>query len=136
MIKFTEKIKQDFLPIEWVKRLQDADIELVDSKYFIIQRDGEEYIEIKENIPSGDESISITPTYTLPEILYKLPEYVDDNFGALEFWKDAPFYGWCFKNDKDSQNIYSEYPLYSAAFLLIYCAKNKKLWYVKDIPDK
>lgn len=136
MIKFTEKIKQDFLPIEWVKRLQDADIELVDSKYFIIQRDGEEYIEIKENLPSGDESISITPTYTLPEILYKLPEYVDDNFGALEFWKDAPFYGWCFKNDKDSQNIYSEYPLYSAAFLLIYCAKNKKLWYVKDISDK
>ena len=136
MIKFTEKIKQDFLPIEWVKRLQDADIELVDSKYFIIQRDGEEYIEIKENLPSGDESISITPTYTLPEILYKLPEYVDDNFGALEFWKDAPFYGWCFKNDKDSQNIYSEYPLYSAAFLLIYCAKNKKLWYVKDISDR
>lgn len=136
MIKFTEKIKQDFLPIEWVKRLQDADIELVDSKYFIIQRDGEEYIEIKENLPSGDESISITPTYTLPEILYKLPEYVDDNFGALEFWKDAPFYGGCFKNDKDSQNIYSEYPLYSASFLLIYCAKNKKLWYVKDISDK
>lgn len=133
MIKFTEKIKQDFLPIEWVKRLQDAGIELIDSKYFIIQKDGEEYIEIKENLPSEG---SITPTYTLSEILYKLPEYVDDNFGALEFWKDAPFYGWCFKKDKDSQNNYSEYPLYSAASLLIYCAKNEKLWYVKDISDK
>lgn len=133
MIKFTEKIKQDFLPIEWVKRLQDAGIELIDSKYFIIQKDGEEYIEIKENLPSEG---SITPTYTLSEILYKLPEYVDDNFGSLEFWKDAPFYGWCFKKDRDSQNIYSEYPLYSAASLLIYCAKNEKLWYVKDISDK
>lgn len=136
MIKFTEKIKQDFLPIEWVKRLQDAGIELTDSKYFIIQKDGEEYIETKENLPSGDEGISITPTYTLPEILYKLPEYVDDNFGALEFWKDAPFYGWCFRKDRDSQNNYSEYPLYSAASLLIYCAKNEKLWYVKDVSDK
>lgn len=65
MIKFTEKIKQDFLPIEWIKRLQDSGIELIDSKYFIIQKDGEEYIETKENLPSIDESISITPTYTL-----------------------------------------------------------------------
>lgn len=136
MIKFTEKIKQDFLPIEWIKRLQDSGIELIDSKYFIIQKDGEEYIETKENLPSIDESISITPTYTLSEILYKLPEYVDDNFGALEFWKDAPFYGWCFKKDRDSQNNYSEYPLYSAASLLIYCAKNEKLWYVKNVSDK
>ena len=133
MIKFTEKIKQDFLPIEWVKRLQDAGIELIDSKYFIIQKDGEEYIETKENLPSEG---SITPTYTLSEILYKLPEYADDNFGALEFWKDAPFYGWCFKKDRDSQNNYSEFPLYSAASLLIYCSKNEKLWYVKDVSDK
>ena len=86
MIKFTEKIKQDFLPIEWIKRLQDSGIELIDSKYFIIHKDGEEYIETKENLPSIDESISITPTYTLSEILYKLPEYVDDNFGKMHLF--------------------------------------------------
>ena len=35
MIKFTDKIKQDFLPIEWVKKLQDAGIEMIDSKYMV-----------------------------------------------------------------------------------------------------
>ena len=133
MIKFTDKIKQDFLPIEWVKKLQDAGIEMIDSKYFILVKDNSEYIITKEEITEGSKYY---PTYTLSELLYKLPEYVDEGFGALDFWKDAPFYGWCFKEDKNSQNNYSEYPIYSAASLLIYCAKNEKLWYVKDVSDK
>ena len=48
MIKFTDKIKQDFLPIEWVKKLQDAGIEMIDSKYFVLVKDNSEYIITKE----------------------------------------------------------------------------------------
>ena len=68
MIKFTDKIKQDFLPIEWVKKLQDAGIEMIDSKYFVLVKDNSEYIITKEEITEGSEYY---PTYTLSELLYK-----------------------------------------------------------------
>ena len=66
------------------------------------------------------------PTYTLPDIIYKLP-----NTGPLEFRKDAPFYIWNYgKIDCIAEN-----PLEAAANLLIWFAENK-LGYVKNIKGK
>lgn len=126
MIKFNDK---EFLSIEWVKKLQESGVEFLDSKYFIVD---DEFIATKDEIREG---MNIFPTYTLSELLYKLPEYVQ-NYGGLTFWKDAPFYGFCFKDKEETHDFYHECPIYSAARLLLYCAESEDLWYVKDVSGK
>lgn len=135
MIKFTEKIKQDFLSTEWMVKLDEAGVNFIDAKYYIVQEEnGEEFIATKDELPTN-EDITIYPTYSLSELIYKLPEYLDIEHGELIFQKDAPFYMFGFKNDPKSQEGYECYPLYSAANLLLYCTKNN-LNYVRDVSDK
>ena len=85
-IRITNKTTQDFLSEEWSKKLSEL-IDMSDSKYAI--KGG--FICLKEDIEPP-----FTSTYTLPELLYKLGEYVeiDTKWCDLKFCKDAPFY--CF----------------------------------------
>lgn len=53
MIKYPGQIKQDFLSSEWVNKLQEAEIELIDSKCFIVEKDGEEFIATKNVLDKG-----------------------------------------------------------------------------------
>ena len=50
MIKYSGQIKQDFLSSEWV---QEAGIELIDSKCFIVEKDGEKFIATKNVLDKG-----------------------------------------------------------------------------------
>ena len=141
MIKYSGQIKQDFLSSEWVNKLQEARIELIDSKYFIVEKDGEEFIATKDEINLPGE-FTFLPTYTLSELLYKLPEYAE-KYGGLSFLKDAPFYLFYFRRPKETEDkkeylieTYDEFPIIAAARLLIICAGKKELGYVKDVSDK
>lgn len=151
MIKLTKKTEQDFLNAEYCKKITDLGVDMkVDAKYYIfrVSNSSDYYIDTLDNIKQESDNI-ITPTYTLSELLYKLSEFQvwqnkngEDVSGFLTMWKDAPFYGFCYterNNDKNAigEEAYSEYPLYAAANLLIYCIKNKLHFpYVKDVSNK
>ena len=104
MIELNEKTKQDFLNRAWVQKLLDAGVDMSDAKYCIYRSNGTDYIDycfpydtIKD---SQIKSISIVPTYTPSELLYKLHEWIyptingKEYSGGLRFMKDAPFYTW------------------------------------------
>lgn len=119
VMKLNNKTQQDFLNLEWCKKLTDAGIDMSDAKYSIT-KDNE--------IIYGNEG---TPTYTLAELLYKLNEWPINSKG-LKFCKDAPFYIFYYENITE---CISEYPIEAAAQLLLYCAKNN-ISYVLNIKDK
>lgn len=128
MIKLTKKTAQDFLSEEWCDRLSEY-IEMDDAKYVI----KDNYIFLKEEV-----ILPYTYTYTLSELLYKLEEYltIKDIECSLNFVKDAPFYCFYYKGgNKNLLGNFFEYPIESAAFLLLECAK-QNISYVKDISDK
>ena len=156
MIELNNKTKQDFLSREWVQRLLDARVDMSDAKYCIYRSNGTDYIDycfpygtIKD---SQITSISIVPTYTLSELLYKLHEWIyptidgEEFSGGIKFIKDAPFYIWYYnllneeQTKADEHYIYAEaeYPIESLASVLIQCHrkdigfKNKNI----DISDK
>lgn len=151
MIKLTNKTEQDFLNTKYCQRLIDLGVDMkIDAKYYIFRLPNrtDYYIDTIDKINKHSDNI-ITPTYTLSEILYKLSEFQvwqnkngEDVSGLLSMCKDAPFYGFFYaerNNDKNEigSETYSEYPLYAAANLLIYCIKNKLQFpYVKDVSDK
>ena len=148
MIRLDEKTQQDFLNREWVKRIQDAGIDMSDAKYIITECEGRDCIAYIETVKVyGDkalEAMKSVPTYTLSELLYKLDEYLfwkndggEECSSSLKFLKDAPFYFWFYRdnNNKDCIESSFEHPIESAASLLIQCAK-KGYSYVKDISGK
>lgn len=141
MIELNKKTQQDFLNREWVQRLLEAGVDISDAKYCIYRSNGTDYIDycfpydtIKD---SQIKSISIVPTYTLSELLYKLHEYIyptidGKNYaGGLRLSKDAPFYMAYYdlheqgKDDHLTEEFYAEfeYPIESLASLLIQCHK-------------
>ena len=129
-IRITNKTTQDFLSEEWSKKLSEL-IDMSDSKYAI--KGG--FICLKEDIEPPFIS-----TYTLPELLYKLGEYVeiDTKWCDLKFCKDAPFYCFYYHNRDSNEDMLGEffdYPIESAAYLLLQCVK-KKVGYVKDVSSK
>ena len=164
MIELNKKTQQDFLNREWVQRLLDAGVDMSDAKYCIYRSNGTDYIDycfpydtIKD---SQIKSISIVPTYTLSELLYKLHEWIYPTIDGVEFSgglkmiKDAPFYICWYdlgRNEKrqtvDGEEtvrvkgpedyIYAEfeYPIESLASLLIQCHKKDIGIKVKDIGD-
>lgn len=141
MIKYSGQIKQDFLPSEWVNKLQESGIELIDSKYFIIEKDGEEFIATKDEINLPGE-FTFLPTYTLSELLYKLPEYAEE-YGSLSFLKEEPFYLFYFHRPEETEDnkeylieTYDEFPIIAAAKLLIICSGKEELGYVKNVSEK
>ena len=148
MIRLTDKTQQDFLNKQWVEKLQEAGIEIKDNKYWLVDIDGTTYITEDMGIVNFSKSPlnfkdvdKVMPTYTLAELQYKLsewhPEYKALKLGGPIMWKDAPFYFALYEGapDESPYSVYSEYPLYAAAQLLINCAKNGAE-YVDDVSDK
>ena len=140
MIRLTEKTQQDFLNKKWVERLQNAGVKMIDNKYWLTEIDGTTYITEDKTI-CEQMNYPVYPTYTLAELHYKLsewhPEYKGLKLGGPIQWKDAPFYFALYEGapDESPYSVYSEYPLYAAAQLLINCAKNGAE-YVEDVSDK
>jgi len=125
MLKYGEIAKHNFLDPSWFLKFHEVGISMEDASWWIIEDP-----ETKELYVIGEDEYWIPenkiPTYTLPDIIYKLP-----NTGPLEFRKDAPFYIWNYgKIDCIAEN-----PLEAAANLLIWFAENK-LGYVKNIKGK
>lgn len=109
---------QNFLSPEWSEKLIASGIDMSDSKYVIVEILGKNYVVPKDEQMEGE--FSFIPTYTLSELLYKLPEMHPD-FGCLKFYKDAPFYNFKYV---DIYGFPKEYPIDSAAGLLLWCSKN------------
>lgn len=161
MILFTNKTKQDFLSPEWCKKLTDAGVDIsLDAKYCWIQNVIDEDQYELDSYPTTKPELNylVIPTYTLSELLYKLHEWIypeDESLhmdAPLSFMKDAPFYGFYYTtyqrvNGKrvriygvedpfrTSQDCYREYPIESAAALLLWCIENKQ-GYIKNVKDK
>lgn len=150
MIPYNKKTTQDFLSIEEMESLSKLGVEFVDAKYTIIKRKGSDelkYIvygghgEWRNLVDSPDEFEEVIQTYTLSELLYKLPEWlISDGYAGLRFFKDAPFYAFYYENDEDSEKqddstFPVEYPIISASLLLKWCIRHKH-GYVQDVSDK
>lgn len=143
-MKYEGKVTQHFTSFEEFQKMQKCGIDMFDSLFVISAADGE--ILLREDVLDGH--VSFYPTYTLSEILYKLPEWCYGPYDRpIEYLKDAPFYGFCLytKADKDETvtqedidariECISEYPLRSAVNMLCECAK-KGLGYVINVSDK
>lgn len=151
MIKLNYKTEQDFLTPEQVKNLESLGVCLNDSKYCIIQSKMEPlnkfviYVDTtsypygwKDCVSHPENFEYVCNTYSLAELLYKLPEWIGkDNYKALTFFKDAPFYGFYYKRDdnKEPAAPYSEYPLTAAYNTLVWCIEHK-YGYVHYVGDK
>lgn len=151
MIKFNNKKHQDFLNKKMVFLLLENKVPMEDAKYFVLKIKGTEYIVPKEDINLYTHKYEIEdkyPTYTLSELMYKLPEWHSQYKGLigfwkrikkkkLIFWKDAPFYFMQYEGAPENGPfcVYNEYPIYSAAYLLINCMK-EGLGCVRDISEK
>lgn len=156
MIELNSKTQQDFLNREWVEKLLKAGVDMNDAKYFIcgnFSKDApQDYIALKKAYPNWNDPKlfdSPVPTYTLSELLLKLDEWPykkgiknyngdreeSESSGGLTFFKDAPFYCFFYKDWGDSQLTCTEYPITSAANLLIWCMKNE-VGCVGDISNK
>lgn len=147
MIELNSKTQQDFLNREWTEKLLEVGVDMSDAKYFICSNFSndapQDYIALKSSYPNWNDPKLFNnpvPTYTLSELLLKLNEWSykkeePESSGGLTFFKDAPFYCFYYKEWSETQDTISEYPLYAAANLLLWCMK-KGVGYVKDVSDK
>ena len=135
MIRLTYKTRQDFLDKDWSQKFTEAGVPMGDNKYWLTEIDGTTYITDDKTI-CEQMNYPVYPTYTLPELFYKLCEWHPD-YKALTLWKDAPFYFAQYEDAPDSSPYvcYTEYPLYAAAQLVLNCVKNG-FGCVDDISDK
>ena len=151
MIELNKKTQQDFLNRKWVQKLLDAGVDMSDAKYCIERVNGIDYVGYigyyKDIKPVG--SLSMVPTYSTAELMYKLQEWVypvidgHNHSGGIEFMKDAPFYFFYYnlRNiDTDESNqayLYAEdeYPICALAELLLQCM-TKGVGCVADISKK
>lgn len=137
MIRLTNKTQQDFLNKQWVEKLMEANVPMQDNKYWLVEIDGTTYIGVEEDKTIAEEKgYKVYPTYSFAELLYKLDEW-HPKYKGLILWKDAPFYFSQYKDAPDNTKYvcYSEYPIYSAAQLLINCVKDS-FGCVEDISNK
>ena len=82
MIELNSKTQQDFLNREWVQKLLDAGVDMSDAEYLIgnlpFEDSPEDYVYLVTDI--RDDMKNQVPTYTVSELLYKLPDYIKDHF--------------------------------------------------------
>lgn len=139
MIKLTKKIEQDFLSPEFISKFKEVNVPMDDAKYHLLLIDGTWYVCPIDDIIIISHRHSVDqdlPTYTLSELLYKLPEW-HPKLKGLTFGKDAPFYWFNYTEaeDKSPFSCMSEYPIEAAAWLLINCMK-QGLGCVGNVSDK
>lgn len=147
MIELNYKTEQDFLSVDKMERLVELGVDLSDAKYTIIRsKSGSLYVAYgnsdawKANVANPEYFEEVIQTYTLAELLYKLPEWlIKDGYNGLSFYKDAPFYAFYYENDDGEKQEYStfpiEYPIHSAFCLLVWCIMNGH-GYVEDVSSK
>lgn len=136
-----KKVWQDFLNENLCKELRKNGIDFEDAKYVCIDNQ----ILFKSDVENVEERVEKGEgfyTYTLPELLYKLPEWIEDpnlhpKGSFLSFWKDAPFYIFCYEspNGCSVSSQVAEYPIEAAAFLLIACME-RGIGCIDDIGGK
>ena len=140
-----DKVTQFFTTKAEYERAKELGIDMSDS-FFIADKNTDTIMCRNQNDAISDE---FYPVYTLPEILYKLPEWVAEPYNnPIQYLKDAPFYGFCLYTKTDEEGTrtqedidariecISEYPIRGAMAMLFECAKNPKLWYSTNIADK
>lgn len=147
MIELNYKTEQDFLSVDKMERLVELGVDLSDAKYTIIRsKSGSLYVVYgngdawKANVVNPEYYEEVIQTYTLAELLYKLPEWlIKDGYNGLSFYKDAPFYAFYYKNDdgekQEDSSFPIEYPIHSAFCLLVWCIMNGH-GYVEDVSSK
>lgn len=84
MIELNSKTQQDFLNREWVQKLLDAGVDMSDAKYCIVEKDNSyRYFIALKNLETASTPhyYFLCPTYTVSELLYKLPNYIEDRYG-------------------------------------------------------
>lgn len=146
MIEFNRLTSHDFLGRSVIQKLLDAGINMDDSKYvlvknpitktdFICLRKKPQYKYVFTNGSVARPGIDVVPTYTISELLYKVPEHIwpiidgKQYSGGLRFFKDAPFYIYYYDltsaDDKKESYIFAEgdTPLESLASILYQCHK-------------
>ena len=137
MIRLTYKTQQDFLSKNWVEKMLEANVPMKDNKYWLIEIDGTTYVGVESDKNMAEEKgYEVYPTYSFAELYYKLGEWHPDYKGLI-LWKDAPFYFSQYKDapDESPYTCYSEFPINSAAQLLINCVK-EKFGCADDVSDK
>ena len=142
MILLDSKTKQEFLSPERMQKLIESGVDTSDSKFCIIESKLEplnRFVVYKKfSIPNEKDFNFVCNTYTLPELLLKLSEWIGkDDYKGLTFFKDAPFYGFYYKaeGDKEKDVPYAEYPLIAGYNALVWCIENG-YGYVYDISTK
>lgn len=157
MLPYDKYAKHNFLSVAWSEKLRNAGIDMKDASYYLYKNlDGGYDILSKTELELYPEKFinSGIPTYTLPELIFKLNEFpfVGEVGAPLEFIKDAPFYIWCyyfnkgkkldenaelpiFDNKKPYIEAMAETPIESAAAMLI-LSKKYDIGYSDDMSDK
>lgn len=142
MIRLDFKTEQDFLNKEWIEKMIEANVPMKDNKYWLVVIDGTTYVGVEDDkVMAEEKGYPVYPTYSFAELFYKLIEWHPKYKGLILkgpiMWKDAPFYFSQYEDAPDESPFvcYSEYPIYSAAQLLINCAKDK-FGCVTDVSNK
>lgn len=148
MLKYDYITKHSFLGPTWYKKYLEVGLDISVDAPFFLKKVGDDYFIITRDMfiaEYGDQykafdEETIIPTYTVSDMLYKLPEwpYSQDgkSWDGLKFFKDAPFY--CFKySPEDRGQERPEYrgkpyiepcfstPIESLARLMYICVKEK-----------
>lgn len=142
MIRLNFNTEQDFLSKQWIDKMVEANVPMKDNKYWLVVIDGTTYVGVEDDkVMAEDKGYPVYPTYSFAELFYKLIEWHPKYKGLILkgpiMWKDAPFYFSQYEDAPDESPFvcYSEYPIYSAAQLLINCAKYK-FGVVTDVSNK
>lgn len=155
MLPYDKYAEHTFLSAAWSEKLRKAGVNMDDAVYFLMKNlDGNYEVLSKTELETYVGEVKAIPTYTLPDLIYKLDEFpfVNGIGCPLEFIKDAPFYIWCyyfnngkktdekaelpkFNNGKSYIEAYAEKPLEAAAAMLVACMNNG-IGCVDDISGK
>lgn len=142
MIRLNYKTQQDFLNKQWMEKMIEAKVPMEDNKYWLIEIDGTTYVGVEDDkVMAEEKGYSVCPTYSFAEIFYKLGEWHPEYRGLILkgplMWKDAPFYFSQYEDAPEESKFfcYSEFPINSAAQLLINCAADK-FGCVADVSNK
>ena len=128
MIELNYKTEQDFLSVDKMERLVELGVNLSDAKYTIIKSksSGTLYVvygngDWESNVVNPEYYEEVIQTYTLAELLYKLPEWLTkDGYNAEK---------------QDDCTFPIEYPIHSAFCLLVWCIMHGH-GYAEDVSSK
>jgi hypothetical protein len=109
MITFDLYSKHNFLGPSWYKHFKEVGLDMgIDASYYLVKDDkvyriydkGEFKKKFGKDFKDFSE-VTVIPTYTIADMLYKIDEWPCDNsndkpWKGIGFFKDAPFYCFCY----------------------------------------